>query len=77
MVRGLKNNKGISLKVNEKFFDIFEKERVKEQNKIQQQTGRFMNLSQMKFTTILAQKQFNFNFPKRIIKRKLKRRKRR
>lgn len=74
MVQGLGRNKGVSLKVNEKFFDIFEKERVKEQNKIQQQTGRFMNLSQMKFTAILAKKRFNFDFPKRTIKRKVRRR---
>ncbi len=72
MVESFGRNKGVSLKVHEKFFDIFEKERVREQRRIRKQTGRLMNLSQMKFTAILAKRQFQFNFPRLNSKRKIR-----
>lgn len=64
MIENFRKNRPVSLKVHEKFFDILERERVREQTRLNKQTGKLMNLSQMKFTAILAEKKFQFTFPK-------------
>lgn len=67
--------RGVFITVDEKFFQIFEKERQKEQLKLRQRfKGAFINLTQRNFTAILAEKNFNFNFP--ITSRRLVRKKR-
>lgn len=64
--------KGVMLVVDEKFFNVLEKERQAEQSKIRRKTGGWDNLTQRNFTAILAEKNFRFKFPK-IKRSKLKR----
>ena len=63
MVR--RKNIGVSLKVDEKFFDnVFEKGRKNLQKKIMLKSGMDVRLSTMEFTKILAKNNFNFNVGK-------------
>jgi hypothetical protein len=66
--------KGVNMIVDEDFFNIFEKQRQKEQAKLRQKLGGMFNLGQKNFTALLAAKNFKFEVPKQ---RRLERRKRR
>ncbi len=67
--------RGVSIVVDEKFFNTFEKTRQQEQSKIRQKLGGAMfNLSQRNFTALLAARNFRFDIPRRkVIKRRKKR----
>ncbi len=56
--------KGVSLIVDENFFNTFEKERQREQERLRQKLGGMFNLTQRNFTAMLAAKKFRFNIPK-------------
>ena len=52
-----RSNKGVTLLVDRKFFDIMEKARIKKQELI---GGRGFNLTQRNFTAMLAKENFKF-----------------
>ena len=68
--------KGVSILVDEKFFNTFEIERQKEQDKLRQKLGGVFNLTQRNFTAMLAAKNFRFQLPKQR-RRPIKTRRRR
>ena len=58
----IKSNKPITLKVHPLFFDnVFEKERKILENKIRISSGMNKKLSQVNFTRMIAQKNFELN----------------
>ena len=65
--------KGVLTVLDEDFFNIFEKARQKEQDKLRQEFGSSFNLGQKNFTAMLAAKKFRFEIPKRRIIRRRKR----
>ncbi len=68
--------KGVTIKVDENFFDIFEKERVEQQRSLRKKMGGMFNLTQKNFTAILAKRDFKFKIPEvkqpKIIRRRRK-----
>lgn len=60
---------GVSIKVDEDFFKVFEKSRELEQAKLRKEVGvsRNFNLTQRNFTAILARKNFRFKIPKQKV----------
>ncbi len=66
--------RGVSIRVDEDFFKIFEKERQREQIRLRQKFGGMFNLTQRNFTAILSAKNFNFDFPKQGIQRRKRKR---
>ena len=72
-IHNMVKRKGVTLIVDEKFFSKFEVERQREQVKLRNKVGGVVNLTQRKFTAMLAARDFNVGFPKqpkRLIKRK-------
>jgi hypothetical protein len=70
--------KGVSLIVDERFFNAFEKERQREQMKLRKEFGGMFNLSQRNFTAMLAAKNFKFQVPTNVNpKRQIRKRRRR
>jgi hypothetical protein len=67
--------RGVSMIVDERFFNTFERERKKEQDRLRQKVGGMFNLTQKNFTELLAIKNFRFQVPKGRIVRKVRRRK--
>lgn len=61
----------VSIRVDENFFKVFEKERQKEQDKLRSRFGNVLNLSQTRFTEMLAKKNFRFSFPRQTRRRKI------
>lgn len=67
--------KGVTLVVDEKFFMRLDKQRQKKQRSLEMEFGRPFNLSQRKFTGMLAANNVMFGFPKtKSIKRRKKNR---
>ncbi len=64
MANRTKLKKGVFMAVDADFFKLFESERQKEQARIRIKIGGMFNLSQRKFTSILAKNKFKFQFPK-------------
>lgn len=64
--------RGVSLVVDESFFNTFEKERQKEQMKIRREVGGMFNLTQRNFTAMLAKKNFKFEIPRQKLRKKRK-----
>ena len=58
-------NRGVSMVVDEDFFNMFEKERKIQQAKLRIKVGGVFNLTQRNFTAFLAKSNFRFKLPKR------------
>lgn len=58
-----RTRRGVMIKVDEDFFDILEKERVREQQKLRKKIGGMFNLTQRNFTALLAKRNFKFKIP--------------
>ena len=72
------NKRGVFLVVDPAFFKTFEKERKQQESILRKKNvlSSFGNLTQKRFTALLAAKNFRFQIPKQqpLIKRKRKRR---
>ncbi len=66
--------KGVTVVVDENFFNSFERERKKEQEKLRQRFGGMFNLTQKNFTAMLAAKKFRFQVPRQTVMIRRKRR---